>query len=206
MPYFTIKTTDNDTINSKNVAETLYAGEYATYALCIEDAILRSVDLSNADFRYQDLQNINMDDAKLNRADFTGANLSGANMSETHMSRAILNNVNLYNTCLAYSTLTGACFLNTHFGGTDITGANLKNTRFSGLSAFTLNFLTANTTQGCVFTFEDGITMHMDTPPIVTLGAHTSPIIVSDDMTRIGQQEQSPSHAIKWRTPHKKQP
>lgn len=158
----------------------LFEGHFRSFSLALEAAIQDKVDLTAADLKHHNLQNITLDDAKLRRADFTGANLTGANMSEADLSHAYFTNADLYNTCFAYSDLSAAAFAGAQFGGTDITGADLSRARFDGLSCFDLNFITAGKLDQCIYINPDHTIKTFSQAPIVIKG-YDKPIVMMDD-------------------------
>lgn len=155
--------------------QTLFEGQFHTFQDTVEAALQDNINLSYANFKQMNLQNITLDDAHLPHADF-----SGANLSEATLTHAYFDNADLYNTCLAYSDLSASSFINSNFGGTDITGALLSRARFSGLSCFDLDFINARAIEDCVYINPDETIKTFSCPPIVIKG-YEKPIIMLDD-------------------------
>ena len=180
MPYLEIrKYTDNSLI---------FSGNFSCYKHCIEDAVKNKITLDHVNLAHMNLTNANLDGADMPYADFQGTNLTGANLSEAKLENSNLSNTSLYNTCLAYSQLDKCNFIGTSFGATDITGASLTYSKFSTLSCFDLNFEHAKSIHGCVFKTIENKSFSMTIPPVILKGLFRTPIIILDDIVKIGSR------------------
>ena len=130
---------------------TLYENQAHDFKSCLEQAIANKVDVTGADFRFQDLSNANLDGASLNFCDFRDSNLSGANLSECHLRHVNFSGATLCNTCMAYSYLSKVCFDGAAFGATDIAYSSMIDCYFSTLSCFSLNFFLCEKIERCRF-------------------------------------------------------
>lgn len=173
-------------ITSTKSNNPLFEGIFPNFTLCLEAAVEARTHLAHANLREKDLSGANLDDAILPGADFTGSNLSGVNLSEAALNAAIFQNTALYNTCFAYSSLTACDFTGASFGATDVSGAVLNAVQLSTLSAFTLDFGTVKTMQGCIFINADGRITELSRPPIVINGATPHPIILCENIVHLG--------------------
>lgn len=170
----------------KTSGDILYQGPFHSLKDCLEQAVQENVDLKGADFRHCNLSGATLDDARLGNADFSGANLSGANLSESVLDSCLFVNANLVDTCLSYSRLNGSDFQGARFGATDIAGAQLSLCTFSGLSTFSLDFMSADSMQGCIYIHHSGQEIIMQHPPKVLKGLLHTPVIMFDGQVLIG--------------------
>jgi len=166
----------------------IFEGYYNSMNTCLEDAVNRNVVLSHVNLKNQNLTNANLDGCIMSHANFCGANLTGANLSEADLNHALFYNCGLYNTCLSYSDLSHSDFRDAFFGATLIDGSNLQQCLFSTLSSLDLNFQYVANMAGCAYTDPDGQQHNMSTPPIVIKGLLSVPIIVLDDLIKIGSK------------------
>ena len=148
-------------IISTKTGKILFAGLYADFNHCLEDAVLP-------------------------HADFSGANLSGTNLSEAYLKGAKFAGAALFNTCLSYSNLRACDFRNASFGATDIVGTILSQAQFSTLSCFSLDFSSVRQMDSCLFIDHDGRFSEMSKPPVVIKGIGNKPIILTDHDIRAG--------------------
>ncbi len=186
MPNFKLRRyTDNSII---------YEGEYNNIKECLEHAVNNDLSLSHINLKNQNLTNANLDGCYMPYANFCGANLTGANLSEADLSGSIFYNCGLYNTCLSYTNLQNCDFRDTDFGATMIEGANLQGCKFSTLSSFNLDFQYAASMSNCVFETFEGESCNMSVPPIVIKGLLSVPIIIFDDLIKIGAKTFSKAH------------
>lgn len=174
-------------IHCRTSGDILFEGAFRSIKDCAEAAIQQKIDLKGADFKRCNLSRANLDDALLDKADFSGANLCGANLSESTLKSCLFVNANLVDTCFSYSTLSGSDFQGARFGATDIAGAELSFCRFSGLSAFSLDYMSANSIQGCTYAHQDNCEIPMNHPPRVLKGLLHRPLILMDQHALIGQ-------------------
>ena len=173
-------------IFSYETREILFHGEYKDLKGCLEDAVSKEIDLSNADLSAGQLMNANLDGGVFANSCFDGANLSGANMSEAYLSGASFKGAELYNTCFAQSTMRGCDFVDASFGASDIAGANIAQSLFSTASCFMLDFALAEDMKGCCFQTGDGLLCQMSKPPTVVRGQWGYPIAVMDHHVKVG--------------------
>ena len=173
-----LRTTQNNKI--------LFEGRFPSFKECLEQAIFNKIPLHHIDLTGQDLSNANLDNAQMGFADFTGTNLTGANLSESYLRGSNFENAALYNTCLCLSNISECNFQNTSFGGTDIFGTILCHSTFSTLSAFSLDFGSAQQMQNCRFVNAKGKVAKMSRPPIIIQGLSRKPIIIMDNAISAG--------------------
>lgn len=176
----------NTAIYCKLSGNTLYEGRFRSFRECIENAVADKADLRNADLRRRDLSNATLDDALMEGADFTGANLTGANLSESDLRSCGFQNASLIDACLSYGIMDGSDFRNTRFGATDIAGTHLCFCTFSGLSAFSLEFIAAQSLRGSLYIHQSGTEIPMPQPPRVIYGALHTPVILFGQHIVIG--------------------
>ncbi len=178
MPYFELQTHTEKTV--------LFSGEYRNFNECLEDAAHRNICLSSIDLRHRNLTNINLDGAYLIGAQFDGANLTGANMSEAQVSKSSFQNCALFNCCFAYSNMDHCDFRGAQFGATLIERSNISGCLFSTLSCFELEFMNTTNMSGCLFIMPDHAAHLMSRHPIVFKGLMSSPIVILDQVIKIG--------------------
>lgn len=176
----------NYQIISSKTKKILFAGSYASFIHCIEDAVKQRITMPYADLTNRNLSNASLDDAILPHADFTYTNLSGTNISEAYLKGAKFDGAALFNTCLAYSNLRACDFRNASFGATDISGTILSQSQFSTLSCFSLDFTGVKQMDSCLFIGNDGRFSEMSKPPVVIHGIGNKPIILTDTDIRAG--------------------
>ncbi len=164
----------------------LYSGTFTSVAACVEAAVKDNVDLSYVNLKHQNLTNANLDNAILNGALLTGANLTGANVSEAALKECTFLNSVLYNSCFAYSDMRNCDFRSAHFGATLIEGSTIRNSVFSTLSCFELDFHLTKDMFGCLFAAPEGGLYAMSRHPIVLKGVLSTPIVILDNMVKIG--------------------
>lgn len=180
MAYFVIKSYQDNSI--------LAEGEFPSLITCIEDCITNNVTLRYADLGYCNLMNGNFDGADFSHICFKGSNLTGVNLSEANLDFARFHHADLFNACFAYSTIKNADFSNANFGATDITQTELDYTLFSNLSCFDLNFFAAKSMNHCQYRASEGVLCKMTKHPIVIKGALNTPIIILDQVIKIGSE------------------
>lgn len=168
--------------------EILFSGVYATFQACIEDAILKSTNLSYADLSGCDLSHINMDGYVFRHVKFSECNLSGANMSEASFMNCNFDNTSFYGACFAFSSLQSCSFNGCLFGGTDIAGATIVKCIFSTHSAMMLNFLDARVLHDCSYLYQDDDTSILFSKPPVTIQGLEYPVLIFGHSILIGQQ------------------
>ncbi len=175
---------------------TIFQGKYDNIKECLEHAIKENISLSHINLKNQNLSNANIDGCHMPYANFCGANLTGANLSEANLSGSIFHNSSLYNTCLSYSNLKNCDFRNSNFGATMIEEANIQGCKFSTFSSFNLDFQYASNMSNCVFETIDGEKCSMSVPPIIVKGLLNVPIVIFDDLIKIGTKTFSKSHLL----------
>lgn len=174
---------------SKHTDKTkLYEGDFNSFIDCLEDAVSKNIPLSYIDLSNKNLTNANLDGCIMHHADFTGTNLSGANLSEANITNATFANASLYNTCLSYSNIQHSNFNGASFGATLIEGADLEGCTFSTLSCFDLDFIHTNKMSGCTYISPTKERCAMSNAPIIIKGLLNVPIIIFDDMMKIGNK------------------
>tara|TARA_R110001592_G_scaffold20926_6_gene84602 strand:+ start:10150 stop:10761 length:612 start_codon:yes stop_codon:yes gene_type:complete len=180
MPHFSLKKHTDHSI--------IFEGNYASLKDCLEHAVERNISLSHVNLKNHNLTNANIDNADMPYADLSGTNLTGANLSEADISNALFHNCGLYNTCLSESNLKNSDFRGASFGATLINGANLRGCVFSTLSACDLDFQHAADMFFCQYITTEGDHYNMSNPPIVIKGLLNVPIIIFDDIIKIGSK------------------
>ncbi len=152
---------------------------------CLEAAINENVTLDGIDLRGVNLSGANLDGARMRGANFGNANLTGANLSECDLQGANFSGAALYNACLCESDLSGCNFSYAHFGATDIRDSVLQGCRFAGLSAFTLDWTSAQDIQNMTYETPDGQAHSLSRPP-VTIKGLSYPVSFLDEVIMIG--------------------
>lgn len=173
------------TIKSSLVDEALYYGTFSSFRRCVEQAIADGVSLRGAALSQANLLNAELDGADLRQADLSECNLSGANASECLLAGANLTGATLHGTTLCESDLSYACMESAAFGATDIFASVLKECHFSSLSAFTLDFIDADSMSGSHFINPCGTICPMSRPPVLIQGLNQR-IIIMDRHIKIG--------------------
>ena len=170
----------NYKLTKKDTGETLFAGFFADFKTCLEEAVKQKTPLFGIDLRNRNLSNANLDDGIFGYADFSGCNLTGANISESYCRNADFSGASLFNTCFAYSNMSDCNFTDTSFGATDMTGSILDRSQFSTLSAFSVDLGKTKQMEECVFIANDGTITELSEPPIVINGLNKAPIIITE--------------------------
>lgn len=103
------------------------------------DAVLNSVDLSNAYLVDSDFSGAHLSHTNLRNTNFSGANLIGANLTGADMSGVDLNDAFIYgaqlgDTLLINATLYRADISRANLIGADLTGADISGTNLSGVN------------------------------------------------------------------------
>ena len=93
----------------------IYESNQATIKTAIEDAVVKKVNLTGANFRSADLRS----------AYLTGANLTGAYLTSSDLRGANCRGADLTSADLTGADLTGADLTGADLTGADLTGANL---------------------------------------------------------------------------------
>jgi len=89
-------------------------------------------DLKGVNLRYAILIEANLSNTNLSKANLSNTNLSKANLSNTNLSNANLRNTNLNGTILTYANLSGANLNGVDLSNKDLTGTILTYTSLTG--------------------------------------------------------------------------
>lgn len=176
------------TLNRYTDNSSIFSGYYTSITACIEHAVEQKLDLSYINLKNQNLTNANIDMAHMPHACLNGTNLTGCNLSEANLEKASFLNTSLYNTCLSYSRLRQCNFAGAAFGATLIDGADMRDCQFSTLSCFDLDFHLTHSTIGSTFITTDNISHPMSNTPAIFKGVLNTPIIILDDIVKVGTQ------------------
>jgi uncharacterized protein YjbI with pentapeptide repeats len=112
-----------------------------------------TIDLSDADLFFAQLENVDLSGAHLNQANLMGAHLNGANLSGAQLKGAILVGTNLQQANLKNADLTGALLDRAQLSKADLTGAILHKatlflTHVSGANMSNVNLTNAVIVRG----------------------------------------------------------
>jgi hypothetical protein len=102
------------TIKNRFTDETIHSGIFENIQECVEDAVKRGINLSEA----------NLSEANLSEANLKGANLKGADLKGANLSEVNLKGANLYGADLSESNLYGADLKGANLYGANLSGAN----------------------------------------------------------------------------------
>ena len=176
-------------IKQKRTGKILFSGKFKNFKECLEEAVQRKINLSEAQLAYKNLSNINIDNAQLYGADFTNSNLSQANLSEGNFENANFNRANLVGACMSESNFKNANFKNTSFGANILNDAIMDHCIFNTLSAYTLDFYSLRSMLMCSFLHHDKFLFNLSKPPTVVLGKSSYPIIIVEKNAYFGHEE-----------------
>lgn len=179
MPFFEIRALLDGRI--------LYSGNHQNFRACVETAISDEISLRRADLRRTNLLNARLDGADLRGADFSGANLAGANLSEAQLDNGLFFGTTLVNAVICESSVKNGHFIDTSFGATLITGSLLDGSNFSTLSAFDLDFQSADSMKNSAFINPCHTICPMNRPPLVIRGL-AKPLVIMDRHLKIGHE------------------
>lgn len=166
--------------------EILYEGFYKSFVECLENAVLKKVDLTGIDLSGQNLSHANLDDAYMPMAKCVKTNFCGANMSEAVFDGADFTDSDLTYACLVQSSLRDVRMMGTSFAVTDVTDAIIERCVFSCPSVFSTLFQRAHIFHDNQFIHMNK-TVRMNHVPIFVCGLPRD-IVYLDHYIKIGSE------------------